>query len=348
VSSRDELRLSDATHNTPTDHRQVLSLSGGGYRGLYTALVLEALEAKAQCPLRETFDVLAGSSIGGLIAAALAMGVSASDIARAIEVHGPSIFDRRIQLGRLRIPVTNPTRFLYRPRYAQGPLVDAIQELLDDKADMPMVDVETPLLIAAVNTDTGKPSVLMSKGLAGGNASGITLKDALLATSAAPTYFPSHVTQNGTYVDGGLIANAPDLVAVTETVRKLGCDLNRTRVLSVGTTGAPHIVSRSGRTPGTISWLLARGLVQLTLSAQEELAIDQCEILLGDRFLRLDERLDPLKKRSIGLDDASDTTTKALHRAAQATIRALSTTNRAAIRRFLSHRTQGPRRPPLG
>ena len=54
--------------------RQILSLSGGGYRGLYTVRVLEALEAKARRPLTEVFDVIAGTSVGGLIAVALALG----------------------------------------------------------------------------------------------------------------------------------------------------------------------------------------------------------------------------------------------------------------------------------
>jgi predicted acylesterase/phospholipase RssA len=246
----------------------------------------------------------------------------------------------------MRLPIANPARFLYRARYARHPLAAAFDNILAERASIRLNDISTPLLIAAVNTDTGKPSIFMSRGL-DGNAQDVIVKDALLATSAAPTYFPPHATVRGTFVDGGLIANAPDLVAVTETVRKLGCDLDRTRVLSVGTAGSPHVVTGAGREPGVISWLLARGLVQLTLSAQEQLAIDQCGVLLGNRFLRLDEQ--PSSNESpTGLDKADPNTTEKLRCAAEATIGSMATKHRAAIRRFLSHRSQGPRRPPLG
>lgn len=346
MSDTDGLDLGEATHDAPTDQRQILALSGGGYRGLYTALVLAALESRAGRPLRVVFDVLAGTSIGALIATALALDMPAKEIANAIETHGPGIFDRRIQLGSIRLPVANPTRFLYRARYAREPLAAAIDHIFAEHASTRLTDISTPLLITAINTDTGKPSIFMSRGL-DGNAPAVVVKDALLATSAAPTYFPPHVTPRATFVDGGLIANAPDLVAVTETVRKLGCDLNQTRVLSIGTAGSPHIVTAAGREPGVISWLLARGLVQLTLSAQEELTVDQCGVLLGNRFLRLDQPPNP-NDSPAGLDRADPNTTQKLRYAADATIQSMATKHRAAIRRFLSHRSQGPRQPPLG
>lgn len=212
-----QFELGSAQHQVPSDQRQILCLSGGGYRGLYTALVLEALEERAKRPLTEVFDVIAGTSIGGLIAAALALNMPAATIRAAIEAHGPAIFDRRAGWGQLRLPVRNPFRALYRARYSQIPLRQAIDVIFGAGANILLSGVSTPLIMPAVNLRTGAPIVLLSAGLAGSGASDLGLRDALLATSAAPAFFPPHRATGGTFVDGGLVANAPELVAVTET-----------------------------------------------------------------------------------------------------------------------------------
>ena len=71
-------------------------------------------------------------------------------------------------------------------------------------------------------------------------------------------------------------------------LRWLGCEVGDLRVLSIGTAGAAPTSGWSSRAPGLVEWLVRRGLVQLTLSAQEQLAVDQCGVLLGERYLRLD------------------------------------------------------------
>ena len=342
-----EIELGPAHHTVPSDQRQILCLSGGGYRGLYTALVLEELEAKAKRPLQNVFDVISGTSVGGLIAAGLAMKIPAREIRAGIEKYGESIFDRRIGFGGVRIGVTNPLKSLYRAKYPQRPLRRAIDAIFEQTATNALDSIETPLLLVAVNTRTGAPLLIRSNGLAGGSASRLTLRDSLLATAAAPTFFPPHRAGGDTYVDGGLIANAPDLVAVTETIKNLGCDAQDLRVLSVGTASTPHEISSMGHAPGLLSWLIARGLVQLTLSAQEELAVDQCKVLLGDRYLRLDTNPPAADQTKIGLDKADTAATKVLMEAAKLTVETFRGEHRAAIRRFLSHQAQGPRRAPI-
>lgn len=124
-----DLDLGPARHESPTDQRQILCLSGGGYRGLYTALVLEALEQRAGRRLADVFDVLAGTSIGALIAAALALRLPAADIRSEIETRGPAIFDRRLRLGTVRLPLRRPFRGLLAARYSQKPLREAIDAI---------------------------------------------------------------------------------------------------------------------------------------------------------------------------------------------------------------------------
>ena len=71
---------------------QILSLSGGGFLGLYTAAVLAELEERSGKRLSESFDLIAGTSIGGIIALGIAAGRSASEIRDAFIQYGPRIF----------------------------------------------------------------------------------------------------------------------------------------------------------------------------------------------------------------------------------------------------------------
>jgi len=347
VSRDPGIVLDSASHQVSTDQRQLLCLSGGGFRGIYTALVLEGLEARAQRPLRDVFDVIAGTSIGAWIAAALALRIPANEIRTAIAAHGPAIFSPSHRTGRRWLPIRNPLRFLYRPRYAKQPVRRAIDATFGQHGWTPLSKITAPLILSAVDVETSAPVILMSSGLAGPHASNLPLRDALLATSAAPTYFPIHRVAGRSLVDGGLVANAPDLVAVTETIRHFGCDLDQVRVLSIGTAGTPHAAVVNTKAPGLLTWLIQHGLVQLTLSAQEQLAVQQSAVLLRDRYLRLDYSHDGTSGPDLRLDAASEASTEALQRAADATVHTFSTTNRVAIRRFLSHRSHGSRRAPL-
>lgn len=75
--------------------RHLQSLSGGGYRGLFTATVLAAAERVGGRKLASCFDMIAGTSIGGILAIGIACGVPATDLAALIREHGTSIFESR-------------------------------------------------------------------------------------------------------------------------------------------------------------------------------------------------------------------------------------------------------------
>ena len=74
---------------------QILSLSGGGFLGLYTVSVLAELERQVRRPIASCFDLLAGTSVGGIIALGLAAERPASDIKHAFESYGTRIFSDR-------------------------------------------------------------------------------------------------------------------------------------------------------------------------------------------------------------------------------------------------------------
>lgn len=324
----------------PRTRRHVLCLSGGGYRGLYTALVLEALEQKAGRPLGDLFDVIAGTSIGGVIAAGIALGVPVVRMRKVIEEHGPLVFDGRMWLGQRPLPIRNRLRALYRARYPQRPLRQVVKKVFGSQAGIALSAIDKPLAVCAVQIDRSAPRILLSGGLAVSVASEMTLEDALLSTTAAPTYFPTHRVGESSYVDGGLVANAPDLVAVTETVRKFGCRLEDVWVLSVGTAGLPHRPRRSAIAPGLLEWMVWKGLVQMTLSAQEQLAVDQGRVLLANRYVRVDYQAPEASRGALRLDSGSAESSVALGAAAQATAGALNA-GKPDIEWVLRHRAWG-------
>src|SRR5262249_38669774 len=84
---------------------QILALSGGGFQGLYTAQVIADLEEHSGKPFASYFDLIAGTSVGGILALALALEIPAARIVTLFEKNGPMIFSRRRSLwGVMRAP----------------------------------------------------------------------------------------------------------------------------------------------------------------------------------------------------------------------------------------------------
>jgi predicted acylesterase/phospholipase RssA len=289
---------------------QILSLSGGGYRGLYAATLLESLEEKAGRPLGQVFDLIAGTSIGGILAIGLAAGVPASKLRKAFEEHGDEILRRRYSARGI-------TR-----------TIEAILAIGEGKARLK--DLKTPLLVVGVDVIT-RESRLFETDRGDQN---IKLLDVALATSAAPGYFPEHVIGQSVLVDGGLIANAPDTAAI---VRALGqrYHIEDLYMLSIGTVGGNE--AQVPRSP-TGAGLLLRGkdLFLLTISAQQHLAVSLAADALRGRYLRLDAAPSAAQIASIGLDRTGKEACDTLKLLAYQTVRAAEEKNAAFLRLLLN------------
>lgn len=296
----------------------ILALSGGGYRGLFGASVLASLESRFESAVRDKFHLLAGTSIGGIVACALAAGVPAATVHLAFRAHGKEIFPPGNFARRM--------RGFWHAQYATEPLKKVIGGILGEHADIMLKDIRTPLLLPTVCVNDSGPLLLKSGGLGDDEISrDLTLLDAALATSAAPTYFPSRTIKSRTVVDGGLVANAPEAVAMTEAIRSFAV-LADLHVLSVGTCGSA-MRKKLGESveAGKIGWLLRHGLIELTLDAQEQLAVEMMATLLGDRYLRIDADPSAEERRLLGLDKANEAATRTLEDLA---MRALEKTQR--------------------
>ena len=322
---------------------QILALHGGGFRGLFTARVLERLETAGLSPTRSV-DLYAGTSIGSILAGALALGRSPRSLREAMLEHGPTIFPARRWHQRL---TPAPLRGLVHAPYRAEPLAAAIRAILGEEAERPLSEVSTPLVIPCVSHTRAGVRLLRSAGLGAATADPIAIGEAMLASAAAPTWFPPRRLGGQTLIDGGVVANAPEIVALCEAVR-LGQPLERLHVLGIGTASVseagPPLTADEDRGHGRLPWLLARAIVNVALAAQEDLATAQCRTLLGsERYLLLDKAPSVREAARLGLDRADAAARDTLMSLADACVdEALDGELGRRLRRFSDHVAELP------
>lgn len=268
----------------------ILALSGGGFRGLYTATVLAALEEALEAPLAKRFDLICGTSVGGILALGLSKEIPAQDLKNLFLHHGREIFDRRFIFCGLALFA----------RHTNAGLKKALTEEFQDAT---IGDLSHPVLIPTVNYATGLAKVFKTPHHEKFETDHkMSLVDAALATSAAPTYFPIYATPRGKFVDGGLVANAPGLLGLHEAVEYFGVEEKNVRVLSIGTMSAGTTIrGDSALDLGFMRW---RGrLFDLIISAQESITDSMLTHRLRDRYLLIDDAIQPDQARDINTLD---------------------------------------------
>ena len=282
----------------------ILALTGGGIRGYFTALVLARIEKQTGLPCHKVFNLIAGTSIGGIIALGLAFGVPAQTIANTIDEFGLTIFPA-YRFKKL--------RRLFGPPYSAEPIRNALLRLLPKNADDAIAKARQHVMVIAASLGTNKMEVLASWDRQRTAATSVI--DAALATSAAPTYFPAHRIQLGSsdidLIDGGIAANAPDSIAIFRGAADLQFPEERIALLSIGTCGRIEggvsgvQPSRAGLI-GAVLGLGGRGIVSLMMAVQEERGISEGAARLGqDRYLRIDRTPSNLQAKLLDLDNAS-------------------------------------------
>jgi len=192
------------------------------------------------------------------------------------------------------------------------PVETAVRQLLPEVVDGGLSQARVNVMVVTASPTTARMELLSSwdSGIGGS----IRVRDAALATSAAPSYFPEHRVRLGQSEidlgDGGIAANAPDAVAVHRAARELSFPVEQTSLLSVGTcspvTGGSVTPQPSRR--GIVATLLnlgGHGIVDLMMAIQEERGISEAFNLLGaDRYLRIDKPTGQYQGDILALDNA--------------------------------------------
>ena len=261
---------------------RVLSIDGGGIRGLITTILLQRIVAT---PGLESFldsiDLIAGTSTGGLLALGIAAGFDLADIRDLYVEQGPIIFsdswlDDLVDLGRLR-----------GAEYSAKPLRQALSELLGQTT---LGELNKKVLITAFDLDNEGPERRSWKpklfhNYPGGDSDAEALAaDVGLYTSAAPTYFPS---ADG-YIDGGVYASNPAMCALAQTQDprcELGLLLDEVALFSIGTGTSLQYITGDSHDWGYAQWI--KPLVSLMFNGTAGIADYQCRQMLQDRYHRI-------------------------------------------------------------
>jgi hypothetical protein len=216
---------------------RILSIDGGGVRGIIPALVLAELESMADAPVQELFDLVAGTSTGGILGSTLAADRPGGDAPwRAEEVadlyrdSGGKIFHRSFWKG------VASMGGLVDEKYDHANLEDVLRERLGQAK---LSQAKPELLVTAYDIEHRKPFFFKSWRARQSPERDFLLQDVVRATSAAPTYFEpadaKNVNGESHYlVDGGVYANNPAACALS-AARRLHPGAERFVMLSLGT-----------------------------------------------------------------------------------------------------------------
>lgn len=275
-----------ATRGSSSEFR-ILALSGGGYLGLYAAVVLAELEARVGEPLGRRFDLIAGTSVGGLLSMALAFEVPMADLVKLFLERGEEVFSSR------RLPTGAVTRLLDLSRSVMGPKYtgEALRkELTRHFGKRTLGDALHAVVVPAVDVTRSVTKVFKTPhAQASLGDAGLSAVDVTLATCAAPAFFPCVKVGDKLYADGGLFAVAPDQVALHEAELFMGAKPSKVRMLSVGTaTMGYQPMEKPEADVGAVGWLTDGRLILTMISVQQQHVQAIMEDRLADRYMRLD------------------------------------------------------------
>jgi len=291
--------------NLPPERFQILSLDGGGVKGIFSAGVLAAIEEDLDISVADHFDLIAGTSTGGIIAIGLGLGLRPREIVEFYLREGPSIFPKWCGLRSL--------QHWFLRKYSAKPLEEALKRCFKEKR---FGDSKKRLVVPSYNL--GEDDVYIfrtphSERL--GRDYKVPAWKVAKATGAAPTFFPaSRDVDSLRLIDGGVWANNPSLVAVTEAFGTLGVPLSAIHVFSIGTSDSvTHRKKRLNR-GGIISWGRQSAAVDVIMRGQSIGVHNQVTWLLGkDHIERLDPKVAADEFSLDGIHKADDLIAKAAH-----------------------------------
>lgn len=282
--------------------RRILSLDGGGIRGLVTCRWLagaeDALLAAGKPGLMKSFDLYAGSSTGAIVASGLAIGLSPDTIAAMYRDNRHAIFPgmaSRLWSRATRLFSAGPSA----PQYDGKGLEKVLKKAFGDTR---LGQVKVPLLVTGYDTISRTPVIFKSFKP---EHQDLPLWEVCRASAAAPTYFPAHGMKvqgkQCALIDGGVVANNPTACAIAEALRKdtrAGVPQDLV-VLSIGTGARTRSIDlASAREWGALEWAVP--IIDVLFDGNADSVDYIARHLVGDSYFRMQAEL------AIGMDDMDD------------------------------------------
>jgi patatin-like phospholipase/acyl hydrolase len=272
---------------------RILSIDGGGIRGLIPALVLAEIETRTGRPIASLFDLVAGTSTGAIIACALTRPepMPAAEVAAIYEDEGPLIFDASL------LKQITSLGGVIDERYDDRELVRSLQRHLGETR---LAEATVGVLVTAYDLEARQALVLR-------RGDDVRMVDAAHASSAAPTYFEPLRLGERTLIDGGVFAVNPAILAFAEARGEI--DVLASLGTGQHTRPLPYEKAKDW---GQLEW--ARPIIDVVFDGSADVVDAVLQRLIDDRYIRLQTRLDTA---SDDLDDASAENLAALRREAE-------------------------------
>lgn len=232
----------------------ILSLDGGGIRGIMLLCQLVDLEKKLDKPIHETFDLISGTSTGAIVAVLLAMGYTASDILSFYLTNAKKIFKKRfLWFG------------IFRPKYSDKFFNSIIKKYVGDKY---LSDLSCDVIITAYNVTKKRKLIFKSKNAKVDASYNYKLFDVIRSSASAQTFFKPHKIGSSYFIDGGMVINNPTLISYIEAIG-YKVRFNNINVLSYSTGIKSTIINKSTLRGGIINW--AKPTVDILLAEQSQI-----------------------------------------------------------------------------
>lgn len=255
---------------------RILSLCGGGLNGALAAGILTSVEESLGKRVTDHFDLIVGTSTGGILALGLGLGIPTFSLVDLYRTRGEKIFPK--PPSRLVQKVVS----LFRRKYSDKALNKELREVLGDRT---IGECSIPVVVTSYDLAANDIRLFKTRHHTNYRFDHkLPAWKVARATSAAPTYLPAcREIEQAQLIDGGVYANNPIMIGITEAINTFEVDLSNIRVLSIGTTQAIKRHNRSLDTAGMLLWGI--NISDMFISAHSALAMSQAKRFLGNEHI---------------------------------------------------------------
>lgn len=293
---------------------QILAFDGGGIRGAFGLGFLQELESSVGIRIRDCFDLIAGTSTGAITALGLGIGLSGQQLVEFYEANGRAIFTPRPPYAPKKAwlkPIypwlkklvanksSNNIDHFFTSRYCPHALRESLRQGFGQRL---LRDIKGPrVIVPTINLTQGSPYIFGTPHMPMHVPDAeVPILDVLLATTAAPTYFPHHVMPDGAaHADGGLWAGSPGLLGLAEALRlrqlcigdhcEPAFSTKEISLLTIGTGTTRFSLAPPGADAGSLYW--AKHIADVMVSSQLQGVAVPLKFVLSDRFKSINFQL---------------------------------------------------------
>lgn len=288
---------------------RILSIDGGGLRGIIPVLILKEIEKKTGKKIHELFDCIVGTSTGGIITCALTCtkdGVNPHlDLDTMYELYttkGGEIFPQSKNIFQ---KIKRGINSVFNPKFSPDGLDRLLSQYFEN---LTLKDTLKPSIITSYDLKSNEIIMFKSRRAKEDDRYNATLKDVCRATSAAPTYLPSYEMKfdgkDRVVVDGGVYINNPALAAVAEVIKNSDIKLKDIECLSLGTGIYSESLGVKTEGWGLVNWV--KPITTIMMQASSKAVVYECDQILP-KHLRLQITIDDEKKTDMA-DSRPETT----------------------------------------